>query len=343
MKKCIIAIAIVFGLITWSCSKVETTHGLKQSVEKSVANINSAVNRISDSKGYQLLTLSGDQTKLAGGFTDSITLSLISGIYDYQPDTLPRPHQFFPYRLFKKTAPSDMLIVNLPQRMIFHPKYLLFHNPADTMTSNDFTITASDYHLYYTWWKSYDYKLAAGLKLDSDDIGTMDVSSYANSIKEHNYSSKFTFTEGYSISAEWSTGDTSVSSFVLSQDDNILLKETTLFVWNNTRKHEKQYIITIGNIDIKRTPGVDSIQVFMDGVLQKEAAAFITDDSDTTGSICNKRDILLTFDDGTTAKLSEMIDPAITTLRTLIESLHNMYFAKNIVDYIALSIYYNTR
>jgi hypothetical protein len=77
-------------------------------------------------------------------------------------------------------------------------------------------------------------------------------------------------------------------------------------------------------------------------VLQKEAAAFITDDSDTTGTICHKRDVLLTFDDGTTAKLSKMINPALTSLRTLIDSLHSMYFAKNIVDYIAVSIYYNT-
>ena len=74
----------------------------------------------------------------------------------------------------------------------------------------------------------------------------------------------------------------------------------------------------------------------------KHAAEIITDDSDTTGSVCHKRDILLTFDDGTTAKLSELMAPVKEQLKTLRESLHNMYFAKHIVDYIAFSIYYDT-
>jgi len=227
--------------------------------------------------------------------------------------------------------------------MIFHPKYLHDCDPAEPILDNNFTITVSDYHIYYNWWNSYDYLLTAGLKLDSEDAGNLEVTSNSKSFKKHNKSSKYTFTEGYNISTVRETGDTSKSSFILSKDDEILLKETNMFIWKDDHKSEKQYILSIGNIDIKRMTGVDSIEVYLDGVLQKEAAAIITDGDDDSGSICHKRDILITFDDGTTAKLSELIDPARTALSTLVDSLHNMYFAKNIVDYIAVNIYYNTR
>ena len=343
MKRNIFVLSVVAGLISWSCSKVESNLGLKQSFEKSVADINNAITRISETKGYQLITLSGDPAKYGDSFNDSITLGLIAGIYDYQPDPIPRDHFYYPYRLFKKTGTSDILIVNLPERMIFHPKYLHYYNPGDSVPENNFKISASDYHLYYTRWNSFDYKLTAGFNLDGTDAGSLDVNSTANSYMDRSSSSKFTFTEGYSIATEWQTGDTTVSSFELLKDDNVLLKETRVFIWNTYHKGERQYTITIGNVDIVRMTGMDSIQVFLDGVLQKEAAAFITDTSDSTATICHKRDILLTFDDGTTAKLSELIDPALTKLRTLIDSLHSMYFAKNIVDYIAFSIYYNYR
>jgi hypothetical protein len=101
--------------------------------------------------------------------------------------------------------------------------------------------------------------------------------------------------------------------------------------------------LSIGNIDIKRSTGVDSIQVFLNGVLQKKAAVKIIDDSNTTGSICHKRDIQLTFDDGTTENLSTLMEPAREILKTLVNSLGEMYFSKHIVDYIAMSIYYHSR
>lgn len=80
--------------------------------------------------------------------------------------------------------------------------------------------------------------------------------------------------------------------------------------------------------------------MFVGGVLQQNAAEIITDDSDTTGSVCEKRDILLTYDDGTTAKLSDLLEPVREQLGMLRESLRSMYFSKHIVDYIAFSIYY---
>jgi hypothetical protein len=352
MKRNVLIIGIVFGLLVWSCSKVETQQsqqlGLKQSIEKSTADINTAISNISQTKGYQLLSLSVDPSARivapATSFKDSIPLGLIAGIYDYHPDTIIMHHNFnYPFRLFKKTGTSDKMIVNLPQKLIFHPRYLHSFVKSDSVLKNDFTISASDYHLYYNSWNNLDYKLTAGLTLNSVDLGSFDISSVSTSYNDQSNSSKYTFTDGYSISTAWQTGDTSKLSFALLKDNNPLLLETTLYVGNGFHKREKQYDLTIGNVEIKRGFGIDSIQVFQNGVLQKTAGAKITDSADSTGTICNKRDILLTFNDGTTTKLSTLIGPALTQLKTLISSLHDMYFAENVVDYIAINIYYNSR
>ena len=350
MKKNILVIAVVFGLIGWSCSKVDTSQqlSLKQSIDKNVADINTALSKISATEGYQILSVGGDPVAKLNApgttFKDSITLALVAGIYDYQFDTIPMHHSFeFPYRLFKKTGTSSMMIVNLPQRLIFHPRYLHSFMKPDSILKNDFTITASDYHLYFNSWNSLDYKLTAGLTLNSADLGSFNISAASTSSKNQSNSSKYTFTGGYGISTAWQSGDTSKSSFTLLKDNNALLMETTLYVWKSFHKIEKQYDLTIGNIEIKRGFGIDSIQVYMNGVLQKKAGAKITDSADPTGTICSKRDILLTFDDGTTTLLSTLIGPALTQLKTLVSSLHDMYFAENIVDYIAINIYYNSR
>ena len=105
---------------------------------------------------------------------------------------------------------------------------------------------------------------------------------------------------------------------------------------------ERLYILTLGNVEIRRGTAVDSIQVFLDGVLQQKAGAKITDSTGSEGSFCHHRDILLTFDDGTTMNLSELLSPSREILRTLYDSLHGMKLAKHIVDYIAISIYYHS-
>ncbi len=344
MKKSSIAFILILSAVVWSCSKTSDGPGLslKQNFEAGVSRVNAALDDISVSKGYQLLT-TGEITKSEFSFTDSITLELIAGVYDYQP--VPFRHKYYflmPYRLFKKTGTSDKMIVNLPEKLVFHPKYLRAFNAADTTLKNNFTITASDYHLYFTPWSGYDYKLTAGLTLDSEDIGSLD---FANTVKSDGrlFTAGFIFPEGYKIETNRQSGDTTVSEFALSDEEGVLMKEQVLFIKTDAKKRERQYILSVGNVDIKRGTNIDSIQVYLDGVLQKKAAVKIVDTTDSSGSICHHREIQLTFDDGTTAKLSELINPALETLRTLVDSLGEMYFAKNIVDYIAVNVYFVSR
>ncbi len=345
MKNNILAVGIILGFITWSCTKTETNNQgltLKQSVESNVEKINTALDRISATKGYQLL-LGSDIAKSETSFSDSITLNLVSGVYEYQPVPFSYHNYFLnPYRLFKKTGTSDLMVVKLPQKLVFYPRYLHNFNPADTTLINDFTITATDYHLYYTPFNSYDYKLSAGFALDATDIGSLDMVNSASSTGRA-FSADYSFPDGYKVNLNTQSGDTSVSEFSLSENDQILMKEKVIFIGTGFKKLERQYILSVGNVDIKRGTGIDSIQVYLDGVLQKKAGVKITDSNDNSGSVFHNRDIQLTFDDGTTTNLSTLIDPASTKLRTLVDSLGNMTFAKNILDYIATNIYFASR
>ena len=345
MKRYIIITVFILSIAGWQCSKDDHRDlSLKHSLEESAAKLNAATTEIAGSKGFQLLSVTDDGAKSDDnyGFRDSIDMELIAGVYDFKPITDQSHHFWFPFRLFEKTGLNENLIVNMPEKLVFHPRHLHFCNLADSVLKNNFKINASEYHFYYTWWNNSDYKLVADFSLDSKDIGSLTMFSTWKSGTAGKYSKNFTFPEGYTVIRNGTTGDTTKMVFALAEDKDTLLRETLMFTGDGFKRKEKQYSLSIGDVDIKRTTGSDSIQVYLNGILQKKAGAKIEDnDGDNNSSICYRRDILLTFDDGTTAKLSELISPALETLKSLSKSLGEMYFSKHIVDYIALSIYYN--
>jgi hypothetical protein len=56
--------------------------------------------------------------------------------------------------------------------------------------------------------------------------------------------------------------------------------------------------------------------------------------------VVKKRDIQITFEDGTTTTVSDLIGKSIDNIKTLFDSLHSVYFAAYVVDWIAYDIYY---
>ena len=344
MRKNILFTVVVLVVLSWQCSKTDQPLSLKESIEVNTAKINTAFEKIAGSEGYQMLSVTEDGVKsdYTDGFRDNIDLDAVAGIYDFKPGA-EQPHNFyFPFRLFKKTGTSEKMIVKLPEKLVFHPKHLHFCDRTDSVLKNNFVISATDYHFYYNWWNNSDYKLVADFTMNSEEIGNLSMFSTWKSGTAGSYSKNFTFPEGYTVIRSGETGDTNKIVFALAKDKDTLLQETLMFYGESFKRKEKLYILSIGNVDIMRGTGIDSIQVYLDGVLQKTAGAKIIDnDQDYNSSICYKRDILLTFDDGTTAKLSELISPAMDTLKSLSKSLGEMYFSKHIVDYIAFSIYYN--
>lgn len=341
MKKNVFAMTIGIAVIAWGCSKIQPSGGVRQSVENGVAGISHAISSITATTGYQLLSGNGSTAKSSYTMKDTINLGMIAGIYDFQPDTVMHLHYFSPYRLFKRTGESENMVVNLPEILVMHPGRLHFFALKDTVYPNNFTITATDYHVYFGWWNNYEYKLAAQLMLNNENAGSMDVSTTSRYEHSNSYSSSFTFDNGYNIADLWQDGDTATSSFSLSMGNDTLFMENNVFIRTGFHMAERQYTLTIGNVRLMKSPGVDSLQVFVDGTLQNVAARIITSTSDTTASVCQRRDILLTYNDGTTSTLSSLLDPIKTQLNDLRDSLHNMYFSKQIIDYIALSIYYN--
>ncbi|MGD0582656.1 MAG: hypothetical protein ABR974_06885 [Bacteroidales bacterium] len=355
MKKSLLILTAVTSIIVLSCSKNTNLNSgsssLKQSVSTGVIAVNNAIGTISASKGYEVLSANSVAVKSATVYTDSVTLPSVAGIYDFQPDLLHTFDFFIPHRMFVKTGTSNLLIVNLPQKLVIQPRYLHDLYAPDSLLKNDFTITASDYYYYFNYVNEFDYRLNAGFTLDSVNIGNLNIIATASSPANYSYTSGYTFPGGYTIDVSSIASDTTVSVFTLSQNASALMKETVVAtppaLGQGTgpvpefRMRERLYILDIGNVEIRRGGGMDSIQVYLDGVLQKTAGARIIDSTGTNGSIFSRRDILLTFDDGTTENLSTLIDPAMTALKNLVNALQSMNFAKNIVDYIAIGIDYN--
>lgn len=348
MKKVLFPLSMLLILVNWQCTKTDEDRDLsvKESIEESSEKINIAADRIARSMGYKLLSVrdevekSIEEAKADDGFRDSIDLELIAGIYEFRPTPVVNPHFFFGYKFFEKTGTGENLVVKLPEQMVFHPKRLHMYNIIDSGLENNFEITASDYHFYFNWWNNYDYRLTAGFKLNSEEIGGMSITSIWKSRVTRKYENRYTFPEGYSIFRSGQTGDTTKMVFGLTQDKDTLLMEKMLFTGDGFNRREKQYTLSIGDVDIKKASGIDSIQVFQKGTLQKKAGAKIVDQSDYNVSLFHRRDILLSFDDGTQAKLSDLISPAMETLKNLSVSLDEMYISKHIVDYIAFNIYY---
>jgi hypothetical protein len=94
-------------------------------------------------------------------------------------------------------------------------------------------------------------------------------------------------------------------------------------------------------VQIVRKSGLVAPAIYVDGVLQTSAVVEIIDrESDPEATVCKKRDIRITFDDGTVKTISELIGESFTDIKTLFDSLHDVYFAAYIVDWIAYDIYY---
>jgi len=344
MKRFVVFIIVLLGMVSWGCTKYETeTTDLKDSLERNVSDINSALSYISTTSGYQMLSAGSSAYKCEEDLdsSDSISLEDIAGIYDFKPDLVHYLMFFIPYRLFEKTGESELMVVNMPHKLVFHPDYLHNINPFDTLLENNFTISASDYHCYYSLDNKFDYKLKADFTLDAVDIGSIDVTTGANPESGFSYSSEYAFDENFKISVGFLSGDSTVSSFTLKQDDEILMRETMTRVWRDSDEKEVSYVLTIGNIDLVRETGSEGIMVYLDGVLQENAGVVIEDTTYYGVSILYERDILLTFDDGTTAELGEMLKPAKKALTIIVDSLHSMNFATYVVNYIAACIYFH--
>jgi hypothetical protein len=341
---------ILAGALLGSCTKNNDTANnlpLKQSVTQSAANLNNAMATISSSKAFSILTASGGTLKSAtttAGYRVNIPLDSIKGTYDYKPINKPDRWGWSLIKFFTKTANNNEMLVRMPLQKVSHPGSLWHFSPADSSLSNNFAIAVSAYHNNYNSYWDYDYLLSSQVSIDNAVAGNLDIQSIVNKTNGIQYSSQYAFAGGYTAQYKYNSGDTTVSSFTILKGTNLLYQEKLLTIRNDTARfgREHQYTLTVGNVQIVRNSGMKNVAIYLNGVLQTKATVTIVDkDADPEPSVVKKRDIQITFDDGTTTTLSALIGASVDNIKTLFTSLHSVYFAAYVVDWIAYDIYYH--
>jgi hypothetical protein len=321
---------------------------LKQAVNLSASNLNNAVSKITTSQAYSILTVSDGSLKSAD-VTDSIyrvyiPLDLVKGVYDYKPVPKWDRWGFSLIQYFKKSADNAQMIVNMPLKKVKNPMSLRHYSPADSTLKNNFKIAVSAYHNNYNSYWDYDYILDSKISINDTLAGELNIKSNVSPANGIQYGSQYSFAGGYTAQYKYNSGDTTLSSFTILNGNNVLYEEKLLKIKNDTARfhHERQYILTIGNVQIIRNSGSKTVQISVNGVLQPGAVVSIVDkDEDDEASVCKKRDVQITFEDGTVTTVSALIGKSVDNIRTLYSSLHKVYFAAYVVDWIAYDIYYH--
>ena len=361
---------VLLGFLTWSCSnkdELSSSQGsLKTSMNTGAQNLTSAMTAITNSAGYQVLATSSSSnapslvksttSSSAISFSipmDTISLADIAGTYDYKASKYKKWHPEL-FNFFAKAGTSTDFIVRLPASKVKNPGALLRFTPSDTLLVNNYVIDVSKYNYDFGRFL-WNYSMASTITIDNVAAGALSIQSSRNRTNGYRFMSDFAFANGYDAKMVYSTGDTIRSDYSISKGTTILFEEQFTSVKNDTasRHREKTYSLTVGNVKIVRTPthgnnGLDSAKVYVGGVLQTKAVVKfidITSKSDTTefSIIGHNRDLQITFDDGTTQTVSQLLGSTITDVRALFVSLRQVYFATNIVDWVAWDVFINKK
>jgi len=358
--KSLYLVVVLLGIISWSCNKsLNTSSGsqsLKTSITSGIQDLTTAVSTITASAGYQVLSGPSDLTTKSAiispldTVTQSILLANIAGVYDYKASAATRANNSI-LKFFTKTASSSQMIVRLPQEKINSSRSLLHYTPSDTLLANNYVITLSDYQYNFNWFVSYTYKMASSIKIKDVDAGALKIQSSSNATDGYHFASEFDFPNGYIAKCLYSSGDTATSDYAITDGTKTLYEEKYTSIKSSTdlRHRETSFSLTIGNVLITRILGkgqssLDSAKVYVNGVLQLNSKVVLVDKTTDTIDKCitnQKRELQITFDDGTTSTFTQLAGNVITDISSLFTSLRQVYFATSIVDWIAWDIYAN--
>jgi len=341
-------IAALAAVLLSSCTKNDGSlnqESLKMAINQSTENLNTAISDIASTRAYSILTVSGLTAKSATDDTYKVYIPLdkVKGIYNYKPYTKKDSWGTPLLRFFSKTADDSRMIVNMPLKKITQPGALRHYSEADSLLTNNFSIAVSAYHNNYNSYHDYDYNLVSAISVNDTLIGNLNIESLISPTLGTDYRSQFAFAGGYTANYEYKSGDTTISGFAIKNGDDVLYEEKLLTAKSDTARfgREHQYILTIGNVQIIRKSGTKDVQIAVDGIIQSGAVVTIVDkESDEEASVCKKREVQITFEDGTVTTVSALIGSSVDNIKTLFTSLHEVYFAAYIVDWIAYDIYY---
>jgi hypothetical protein len=358
-NKLILAV-LMLGLIASSCNKttdLNTSAGqvsLKSALTNGVQDLTTAVNAITSSVSYQVVAGPADLTTksfLLSFFytvTHSILLADIAGVYDYKATQVSHGHGSI-LRFFNKTAESAQMVVRMPEEKVKASKKLLHYTPSDTSLINNYVVTLSDYQYRFKYFNGWTYQMASGIKIKDVDAGVLKIQTSNDKTSGYHFASEFNFPNGYTTKCSYSSGDTAVSVYAISNGTKTLYQEkyTAIKTSSEIKHREKEFSLTIGNVLIVRKldhtqTSLDSAKVYVDGVLQLKSKVEIVDKTTDTTDKCitgQKRELKITFDDGTTATFTELANNTITDISTLFASMRQANFATAIIDWMAWDVY----
>lgn len=353
----LVILALAVGMISWSCTSDLSDGSLQSSLEQSSKNLSTALTAITSSQGYQVLAtptidnsgLSKVSSLVIDSTYNTILLADIVGEYEFnKANTYKRWKQPIT-NFFSKTAEnSTLMIIRLPEEKVKRPNALFVYNSADTLLTNNYVFSLNKYDYKFNRYLGWNYTMASTINVKNIDAGALSIQSSSSKELGYKFASEFAFADGYTTKCSYATGDTAVSVYAVYQGDKALYEEKYTGIKTSTdkRHREREYALTIGDVQIVRKAGpnsLDSAKVYVSGVLQATAKVELVDvttDDGTDVSVTNhKREIKITFEDGTSQTISELLGTSVETIRNLFISLRQSYFATSIVDRIAWDIY----
>ena len=364
-KKIYLGLALL-SFVAWSCTtqdELSSNKSLKTSITVSAQSLQAALNTITSSTGYKLLSLSSSSavsaSKTQGIFmpfdTASVSFGLadVAGVWDYKAALNYRKH--VPLNSFfqmSTTETSTDFILRLPESKIKNPWNLLHYSVADTTLTNNYVVDVNNYKRWYQQYRPgsywFDYQMNSSIKISGTDVGSLGIVTSNHEASGYKFVSSFAFANGYDVSTSYSTGDTIVSIYNIAKAGQTLYQEkyTATRTSSSSRFREKLYDLTIGNVEIIRTAGptsLDSAKVLLNGVLQNNSkveivtvASTSTDESTITK---NTRTIKITFDDGTTTTIKDLLGSTVNDISSVFSTIREAYFVTDIVDKVSAYIY----
>lgn len=360
MKRNIVAVGmlLLFSAVLWSCSDSDSPktsdETAKEALTTKTQDLKTAVEDITESKGFEIITMS-DNTKTDDGgddtiFSASITLEDIKGLYEYNVSTDEATEAKFGFmqNVFTKTKDTTLFILQLPKEKAYEPWRLYMDEDGDDALVNDFKITTTEYNYSFSAGQGFefDYELEADIEVEGEAVGGLEVDWSIASNANFEYESVFEFTDDYKVGIEFEFGEEIGYEYYLKKGEEDLFKEK-IEVEMEEGSDEKTYIhsLMIGNIEIKKKSDSEEYEVYKDGVLDPDAVIEHiqnTEDGDDRNLVfCRKGlDIKITFADGTEVILSELLGEAtLDKMSEIFESMYDMYFVKHLVDKVAHKVY----
>ncbi|WP_372641230.1 hypothetical protein [Ancylomarina sp.] len=345
---------LLFSAALWSCSEdsdnnLEEDLSLVQLMEVKANALTDAVVNISESKGFEIITVDDDASLKSGDdsrYAMSITLNDIRGIYDYKKGVTEQQGttKYGYLRVFDKVDDSDSFILRLPKEKAMHPWKLYVDEDAEYV--NDFVITTNEYNYTYSGGMQFDYLLKSEIDIQDEKAGELFVDWSISENQNFEYASTFTFVDDYSVGVEFGLGEMFSYEFNLMKGDGILFREEVeITKSDDTDKRELKYSLELGNIKIIWNSESENYMVYRNDEFQEGAKIQIThnyESDDANVAFCRKgRDIKITFEDGTSIQLSELLsEGTLVLMDEIFSSMHDMKFVKHIVDKVAREVYY---